>query len=506
MTLRRNILANYLGLGWGAVMSLAFIPFYIRYLGIEAYGLVGLFATLQVWLNILDLGLAPTLSREMARFSAGAVSARFIRSLLHSIEIFYVAVAAVMAICLALAASYLANDWLRVETLPIESVVRALSITGVVIALRFCESIYRSAIIGLQQQVWLNVMSAFVATLRGLGAVFVLRFVSPSIEAFFIWQGVLSLFTVWIVRAKLRASLPEVDLPVRFSWAVFKEIRHFAGGMIGIAGLALILTQVDKLLLSRMLPLAEFGYYMVAANITNSLYLVVGPVVQAVYPVLVRLVASDNTEALALSYHRAAQLVTVLLAPAAGLLGLFPVLVLYAWSGDTVLAERAGPIVALLTTGTFFNCIMQFPVQLQLAYGWTRLALQTNIVAVSILIPALLWFVPTWGATAAAAVWAVLNIGYFLFQIPIMHRRILPSEKWHWYWDDVIQPIGAAALVFLPAIAVAHRVSFSRIELLAFLGTVGIVAIAAAAMAAATLRSRLVKMAWMLWRRRSVSL
>ena len=57
--LKRNLIANYLGQGWTALMGLAFIPLYINYLGIEAYGLIGLFAVLQGWLVLLDLGMTP---------------------------------------------------------------------------------------------------------------------------------------------------------------------------------------------------------------------------------------------------------------------------------------------------------------------------------------------------------------------------------------------------------------------------------------------------------------
>ena len=49
--LKRNLIANYLGQGWTALMGLAFIPLYIKYLGIEAYGLIGIFALLQGWLQ-----------------------------------------------------------------------------------------------------------------------------------------------------------------------------------------------------------------------------------------------------------------------------------------------------------------------------------------------------------------------------------------------------------------------------------------------------------------------
>ena len=84
--LKRNLIANFLGQGWTALMGLAFIPLYIKYLGMEAYGLIGLFALLQAWLSLLDMGMTPTLSREMARFTGGSHSAQSIRDLLRSIE------------------------------------------------------------------------------------------------------------------------------------------------------------------------------------------------------------------------------------------------------------------------------------------------------------------------------------------------------------------------------------------------------------------------------------
>jgi len=45
--LKRNIIANFAGQGWTALMALAFVPLYIKFLGIEAYGLIGFFAMLQ---------------------------------------------------------------------------------------------------------------------------------------------------------------------------------------------------------------------------------------------------------------------------------------------------------------------------------------------------------------------------------------------------------------------------------------------------------------------------
>ena len=46
------------------------VPLYLRLLGAEAYGLVGLFTTVMVAAAALDLGLGATLNREVARLTA----------------------------------------------------------------------------------------------------------------------------------------------------------------------------------------------------------------------------------------------------------------------------------------------------------------------------------------------------------------------------------------------------------------------------------------------------
>jgi len=98
--IKRNLVANYLGQGWVALMGLAFIPLYIRYLGMEAYGLIGLFVLIQAWLALLDMGMTPTLNREMARFTAGAHSPQSINDLLRSLEILCFLLAPLIAVIL----------------------------------------------------------------------------------------------------------------------------------------------------------------------------------------------------------------------------------------------------------------------------------------------------------------------------------------------------------------------------------------------------------------------
>lgn len=445
--LKRNLIANYLGQGWSALMGLAFIPLYIKYLGIEAYGLIGLFAVLQAWLNLLDMGMSPTLNREMARFTAGTHSATSIRDLLRSIELIALGIATLLALGIWAASGWLASDWLRAEKLPMEEVAQAFAIMGGVTALRFIEGIYRSAIIGLQRQVLYNLVNSALATLRGLGAVGILIWWSPTIEAFFIWQGLVSLLTLGMLASVTYRALPNAERSGRFSVPALRGIGKFAGGMMGITFLALLLTQVDKILLSKLLTLGDYGYYTLATVVAGALYMLTGPISQAWFPRLSELHASNNQTELVIKFHQGAQLVSVFMGSAALIMIFFAEPILQLWTHDATLAQQSSHLLSILALGTMLNGLMWIPYQTQLAHGWTSLAARTNIVSVVVIVPAILWATPRYGAEGAAWVWVSLNMGYVLIATHFMYRKILPQEKWRWYGQDVLQPILTASII-----------------------------------------------------------
>lgn len=488
--LKRNLVANYLGQGWAALMGLAFIPLYISQLGMEAYGLIGVFSVVQAWMAILDMGMTPTLNREMARFTAGAHTAQSIRDLLRSLEILCYSLAALIGLSIWAASGFLAGDWLKAEKLPIPVVAQALSVMAAVVALRFVEGVYRGSLLGLQRQVFLNAASAVLATVRHGGALAVLVFVSPTVRAFFAWQMVISLVSVAVFAWAVHSSLPQPERPARFSRAALAEVWKFATGMMGITVLALLLTQVDKVILSRMLTLEAFGYYSLAATVAGALYMVVSPITQTMFPRMVELSTHDDEPALASVYHQGAQLVTVLTAPAVMLVLFFAAGVMFMWSGDPLLAANTAPIATALVLGTFLNALMWMPHQCQLAHGWTSLALKTNVVAVLLLVPAIIWVVPRQGAVGAAWLWVLLNAGYVLIALQFMHVRLLRREKSRWYLSDVLLPILGAAAVTAVAQWFQPPAYGHRWQWLVFLVATGGAATLAAGALAGRLRGR----------------
>ena len=275
----------------------------------------------------------------------------------------------------------------------------------------------------------------------------VLVWVSASIEVFFIWQGLVSITTVIVFAMITYASLPCAERAGCFSIEALRSVWCFAGGMIGITFLSLLLTQVDKVLLSKLLTLSEYGYYTLAATVAGTLYMLISPITQAWYPRLCELYSRSNQALLIETYHQGTQLVSVIAGSVAIVMILFSETFLRLWTQDHELAKHVAPLLSLLILGNLLNGLMWVPYQTQLAHGWTTLALNTNIIAVVIIVPAILWVTPRYGPEGAAWVWASLNAGYVLIGIHFMYRHILSTEKWCWYRQDLIAPLGAATLV-----------------------------------------------------------
>lgn len=449
--MKANLISNFLGQGWRAIMLLAFVPIYIKYLGIEAYGLIGIFAILMSALGLLDLGMKPALSREMARYTSGAHNEQFIWNLLRSVEIVSGVIVLFVTLVVWLMSNWLATTWVKVQSLPTPAVAQAFAIMGLVAALQFYESIYSSSLAGLQRQVIQNVIVCFMATMRGLGSVAVLIWISPTTQTFFLWQAICSLISLTVFAIVVYRSIPSPPTPAHFSPAALLSIWRFSSGMLVISVLALLLTQVDKALLSRMLTLDSFGYYALASSVAGSLTMLVGPITAAYYPRFNQLIVRGDTEAIHAAYHQAAQLVTVIVGSVTAVLFFFSDQILLLWTSDQEITRRVAPIMAVLALGTFLNCLMWVPYQIQIAYGWTSLTIIINCIAVVILVPAIFVVVPVYGPMGAAWIWVILNGSYCLIGVHFMYRRILRAEKWGWYLRDVAIPLSAASAVALLA-------------------------------------------------------
>lgn len=450
---RKNAVANLIGNGWSAVMALAFVPIYIKYLGIEAYGIIGLFATLQAWLAVIDLGLSQALCREMALLRGGAREPRLVVELLYAVELIYFGLMALIVASAYVGADWTASHWLNVGTLPVGATAAALFLVGLAIALRFIGGLYRSALIGLQDQIPLNVVTVVFATLRGAGVIAVLAWISPSLYAFFAYQSILAALEALSLRLVVRSTLPRVAAARRFSLEPVRGVARFASGFAAIMFCSLLISQADKVIASAMVPLTDFAHYALAAALAASLNLAVLPINNAFLPRLAQLAASE--QAIVQTYHRFAQVVSITAAPLTLVGALFAYPLILAWTRSAETAEATAPILSVLLIGTLINLIVSVPYLSQVALGHTRFVAVSNAVAALFFVPAVIAAILIFGVIGAAWAGLLLNVGFIAVGVPLLHSSVLKGIGWQWLTRDVVPPLFAAAVVALSVKALA---------------------------------------------------
>jgi O-antigen/teichoic acid export membrane protein len=436
-----NIIANFAGKAWSGIFSLAFVPIYIKIMGVEVYGLLGIFISLSALLALLDMGLSATLSRELSRLSVAENSAQESRNLVRTFEVVYWGIGIMIGIFVIILAPLLTKYWINSTSISSETIEQALLIMGILLASQWPGAIYSGGLRGLQRQVVLNVIKSVSVTVQHGGAVLILLFISPSILSFFLWQSFVALLTTIVLAIWLWKSLPKSEHQTRFDKSLFVKNWKFASGIIGISLMTILLSQLDKIILSKMLTLEMFGYYMLAFNVATVLTSLVSPIHSALFPRLSQLVAEEKQTDISNLYHKGCQLVSITILPISITLVFFAEEVLSMWIGDPTVVRNTHMLLSLLIIGTMINSLMILPYTLMLSYGWTRLVLIQNGISVVFLVPLMLWLVNLYGAVGATIVWIILNTAYIFIMIPIMHRRLLKSEMWKWYSIDFSFPI-----------------------------------------------------------------
>lgn len=486
-SVRWNIVANVIGQGWSGLLGIILVPVYIKLLGVESYGLIGLSVTVQAALTILDFGLSGTINREFARASEGTMSAQQMRDLLRTFEWLYWPVALAIAIGSIAVASTLADHWLTPVQLSRQEVATGLALMGVVVAAQWPTSLYGGALTGLQHQGLLNVLLVVFSTLRSAGVIVPLLLIDASITTFFVWQFAISVLQSVAFAAAVWRRLPTAGAPA-FSKLELARVWRFAGGLTGMSATSFLMLQLDRLVLASLLDLKAFGYYSTAATLASTLPRVVAPVAKAVYPRYSQLVAGNDTPALRALYHRTNQAVAVLLAVVAAVTFFYSDALLYLWTASREIADAAGTVLTLLMLGGVFGALSNLPYSLQLAYGNTRLSLSLSIAALIVYAPVLWRVAESFGAVGAAWTALVLHLTLLVTGAHLMHRTMLKGEEKVWYLRDLVPPFAAAFTIGLVMHVVWPDIPRSILGVLLF-AVIGGLATLGATLAARDVRS-----------------
>lgn len=455
-SIKKNVIFNYFGQFYIAFIGILILPLFLKYMGAEAYGLIGFFTLLQGWLQLLDLGMSPTMGREVASLKEQPKSAYQLRSVVRSLECIFAIIATIIFSMIFFSRGWISHKWLTVNELDIGDVTTCIGIVAIIICLRWIASLYRSGINAYEQQVWMNVVDIILATLRSPIALAIVILSKGNILYYFSYQLLLVFVELLVIASKFYSLLPKINQ--RLSLVNVYELKRIAPFALGIAytgGIWIITTQLDKLLLSKVLSLAEYGYFSLIATVSAGLSILSGPISRATLPRMTALLSQGKEAEMLALYRKASRLVVCLIAPVTMVLALFAKEVVYVWTGNIDAAEWVAPVLPLYIIGNGLLAILAFQYYLQYAYGKLKLHVAYNTAYILIAIPLIFYAVFNYGAVGSGYVWLGCQGCTLFFWMPYVHNVFSAKLHMQWLIKDFLFPILLSSIVIFSFIAIS---------------------------------------------------
>jgi len=426
--LKPNIIFNTLGNAWLGLLTLATTPIQVHFLGVEAFGFVGLISVLQVLLGTLDLGISATVTKVVAGDQSAGRSAS--SDAVNTACSAYWIIALFISILLWWNSARVTAFWLSRTSLEPATVELGIQILAVYLGLRWPVAFYTGVISGLQRMEVLNLIKASVLTLRHIGGIVVLFF-APDLVMFLVWFAFSSAVELVVYATVTYRLLPTLRRWPYFSLASFKDIWRYSAAMNLIALSALVLSQADRLAVTKFLSLEALGYFSIAYSASSVISLVQSAINNASFPAFAHSFSTGQRADLLSRYGKASQLMGLVVALPCFALIFFGQKILQYWISASV-ADEAAVAMAWLALGFFFNAAVSNAYMAAVACDQPSLPLKVNLLALVFYLPLLYWLVHQYGIIGAAAAYASLNAYYLFTLVPLVQTKVMRQGMGVW--------------------------------------------------------------------------
>ncbi|NOG59104.1 MAG: oligosaccharide flippase family protein [Proteobacteria bacterium] len=426
--LTKNISANFLSNVWSTFLLLLLTPLYIDFLGIESYGLIGFYISWIALLGILDNGISATASREIAWLSARTNERKNIPNLIRTLEVTYWGIVLIIGVIILIGIKLYGSSWFQSDNLDSVLIQDALILMAISLVLQVPSGLYIGGLMGMQRQVECSMFVALFGTVRGVGAILVLWLVSPDIKTYFLWNIVASGIQTGIMRSVLWRKINLTKCVASFSIEALHSVKMFAGGMMLITALALIMGHADKIILSRLISLEMFGYYMLAWTVASALSRISTPLIQAIGPYFTELASMKNEEVISKQLRLASQFMNALILPPTALIIFFAEPIINVWVGNQAVAEGVSPILMVLIVGTMFTSCSYPLLSVLYSYKKIRMLVMLNVTLVVILLPLLVIVVKNIGTIGAAYIWVLYGLAHYFVTLNLGLRLLMKHK------------------------------------------------------------------------------
>lgn len=407
MSLRRNTLWNIAGAGIPFLLGAVTIPYLLRQVGVEAFGILTLVWALIGYFSLFDFGFGRALTQQVAtNRAAGQIEQ--LPSLVKTGLLFTLATGLVGGALLAGLANPLGYKWLNVTVSLQQSTVYSLLIASLGIPLTTLTTGLKGVLEAYEDFKAANMLRLLLGVANfGLPVLSVMAF-GPSL-AMMVSSLIAARLAVLVAHMYLvYKKLPLGWVEAKFNRRKMDELLSFGSWMTVSNIVSPLMVVADRFIISSVLGASLVAYYTVPSDFLIRILIIPGALAAALFPRLTSMMTTDRKGAKSL-YEKSLKVTTITMLPICLSIAIFSYWGLSLWLGEGF-AQNSWKITSVLSVGLLLNGIAQVPFAAVQAAGNAQTTALLHLGEFVFYLPLLFVFLHYFGLQGAAIIW-VIRVG-----------------------------------------------------------------------------------------------
>ncbi|EKR1422898.1 oligosaccharide flippase family protein, partial [Salmonella enterica subsp. diarizonae serovar 50:z:z52] len=253
------------------------LPYYLHILGATQWGIVAICITIQALMLLADMGMAQIMPRDIAKHSFDKNKLYAIYNGFYKV---YLYLAFFISTTIVILSYYIVYHWLNV------AIKYDTLVCIILLAIQFLFQFPNNANIGFWngtlQQHKSNIRQCFFFTLRHIIA-FTLVYNWPSAISYQIGFCLVAICESLINSYNIYSELKSYNCKKEYLFSI-KKIFSESGALSAAVLIGLLVTQLDRIILSRTLDLTIYGYYILGATLAQYFLQLQYPLLRVFFP------------------------------------------------------------------------------------------------------------------------------------------------------------------------------------------------------------------------------
>jgi O-antigen/teichoic acid export membrane protein len=426
------------GVGWlgGTLLNFIALPFIVKKMGLDVFGVYALIIAIMGYLGVMDLGIGQSIVKFVSEYHSQKYSSKVVETINNSITLLFIS-GFLGTLCILCCADYF-PIFFNVPAEIVRDTRYAIICSSFVFLLTIVMSGLSSVLNGLQRfDITSKLMLAYNSSLV-LFTVIVL-YEGGSLSSVMLSNiGLLILFIAFVFRY-IYILVPDYSFKFSLKIKSLKPLMHF-GLFLAVSRISgIVFTQFDKLFIGSILGTAAVSYYAVPSRVMNSLLMGVASMGFAIMPKASEISLPEYQKEQSALYLKATRYFILFITPIFLIFILLSKRFMTIWMGGEF-AEHSWLLMSLIAISYYLSASTNIAWNIAVGMGFSKLQAIFAVILTVISLGALYPMTVYWGIQGTAL--AVLS-GSVIVPITFyyLNRYIFHIHQWIFLKKVFLVPI-----------------------------------------------------------------